>query len=336
MPRIIHRVFVSSTFEDLREERAEVQKALLMLDCYPVGMELFTADDDETWEFIKRQIAESDYYVVIVAGRYGSMAQDGISFTEKEYDYAREIGKPSIAFLHGDIENLPARFVESDPSIREKLEAFKRKIKPHPVRFFTTPHQLATEVLASLVKLRDSHPAPGFVRADEAADLRKYAALLEENTLLKARIATSETLVAFNGASDELSLTFFTSQLIKETDSDGHSTTRNANIQIDRTFRLSEIFVAFADALLSSNALQHQLERAVGKNLFEKEGRLGNLQGLTERLFGLGLITYDQESYPQMVGPHRAGSGIRTLWRLTELGQKQYGLLRANPQIVTS
>src|SRR5262245_31099313 len=38
---IIYSVFVSSTYEDLREERAAVQKALLQLKCMPIGMELF-------------------------------------------------------------------------------------------------------------------------------------------------------------------------------------------------------------------------------------------------------------------------------------------------------
>jgi hypothetical protein len=50
---IIYSVFVSSTYEDLREERAEVQKALLKLRCMPTGMELFGSADEETWEFIK-------------------------------------------------------------------------------------------------------------------------------------------------------------------------------------------------------------------------------------------------------------------------------------------
>jgi hypothetical protein len=47
-------------------------------------------------------IESADYYVVIIADRYGSLADDGLSFTEKEYDYARSIGKPSLIFLHGD------------------------------------------------------------------------------------------------------------------------------------------------------------------------------------------------------------------------------------------
>jgi hypothetical protein len=64
----IYKVFVSSTYEDLREERAAVQKGLLQLGCLPVGMELFPADE-ETWNFIKSQINDSDYYVVVVARR---------------------------------------------------------------------------------------------------------------------------------------------------------------------------------------------------------------------------------------------------------------------------
>lgn len=35
------QVFVSSTYEDLQEERREVMQALLELDCIPAGMELF-------------------------------------------------------------------------------------------------------------------------------------------------------------------------------------------------------------------------------------------------------------------------------------------------------
>ncbi len=42
----IHVVFISSTFEDLREERAAVQKAVLQLGCLPIGMELFPSDGE--------------------------------------------------------------------------------------------------------------------------------------------------------------------------------------------------------------------------------------------------------------------------------------------------
>jgi hypothetical protein len=83
---IIHSVFVSSTFEDLRPERGELQKAILRLKCFPIGMELFPSSDEDTWEFIKRQIDSTDYYIVVIAGRYGSIAADGTSYTEMEYN----------------------------------------------------------------------------------------------------------------------------------------------------------------------------------------------------------------------------------------------------------
>jgi predicted nucleotide-binding protein len=181
---IIYNVFVSSTYEDLREERAAVQKALLQLHCVPTGMELFGSADEETWEFIKRQIEDCDYYVVIVADKYGSTAEDGVSYTEKEYDYARKVKKPILAFVHSDRQSIRRDKIETDPENRPKLEAFIQKIRRSPVSFFTAPHDLATQVTVSFVNLRDRHPAVGFIRADRAADIKRYIEVLEEKDAL--------------------------------------------------------------------------------------------------------------------------------------------------------
>ena len=53
-----YQVFVSSTDEDLREERAAVISALLQIDCFPAGMELFPAADDDSLSLIKSVIDE--------------------------------------------------------------------------------------------------------------------------------------------------------------------------------------------------------------------------------------------------------------------------------------
>ena len=63
-------------------------ETILKYDCFPAGMELFPAMDEETFEFIKRIIDDSDYYLLIISGRYSSMAEDSISWTERKYDYA--------------------------------------------------------------------------------------------------------------------------------------------------------------------------------------------------------------------------------------------------------
>lgn len=83
-----YQVFISSTFEDLQEERRAVSDTLLSVDCIPVGMEEFPATDEAQFDFIKKIIDESDYYLLIIGGRYGTVDDEGISFTEKEYSYA--------------------------------------------------------------------------------------------------------------------------------------------------------------------------------------------------------------------------------------------------------
>lgn len=102
-----YQVFVSSTYDDLRVERQRVMQALLEMRCIPAGMELFPAADDDQWTLIKEVIEECDYYIVIVAARYGSTDSHGMSYTEKEYRYALEQGKPVLGFLHADPGKIP-------------------------------------------------------------------------------------------------------------------------------------------------------------------------------------------------------------------------------------
>src|SRR4030067_399075 len=103
-----YQVFVSSTFNDLQDERQEVMQALLELDCIPSGMELFPAANEDQWTLIKKVIDDCDYYIVVVGGRYGSIGPSGISYTEMEYRYALEKDRPIIAFLHRNPGELPA------------------------------------------------------------------------------------------------------------------------------------------------------------------------------------------------------------------------------------
>lgn len=126
---------------------------------------------------------------MIVADRYGSVADDGVSFTEKEYEYAREIGKPTLAFVHGSRGSIARDKTESDPQKREKLNQFTNKIrKRSPIGQFINPHELASLVIVSFVNLRDRAPAIGYIRANKAGDLKKYADLLEEKSALEREL----------------------------------------------------------------------------------------------------------------------------------------------------
>ena len=73
-------------------------KAILEIDQMPAGMELFPATDDSAWQLIRDIIDSSDYYILIIGGRYGSRDEAGLSYTEKEYDYAAaaKIGRAHV------------------------------------------------------------------------------------------------------------------------------------------------------------------------------------------------------------------------------------------------
>src|SRR5437762_5249273 len=118
-----YTIFVSSTQQDLREEREAVAKAILELGHIPIGMEMFSAADEQQWQLIRRQIDQTDYYVVIVAHRYGSMAAD-VSYTEREYEYAITTGVPVLGFVIDDSAQWLPEYIDKESPARDRLAAF--------------------------------------------------------------------------------------------------------------------------------------------------------------------------------------------------------------------
>lgn len=158
-----YQVFISSTYADLQEERQEIMQALLELDCIPSGMELFPAADEDQWSLIKRVIDDCDYYILVMGGRYGSVGADGVSYTEMEYRYALETGKPIIAFLHKTPETIAVGKSESSEEGKKKLLAFRELASKKLCRFWTNPAELGSQVSRSLVPLIKTSTAIGWV-----------------------------------------------------------------------------------------------------------------------------------------------------------------------------
>lgn len=181
-----YQIFISSTFSDLKEERNKVMQTIMSLDCIPAGMELFPAMDEEQFEFIKRIIDDCDYYLLIVGARYGSMDENGVSYTEKEYDYAISKGIPVIAFLHHDISSLPMNKADLDAELRKKLEAFRKKVETgRLVQYWKNADDLNAKVAVSLPKTIKMFPRTGWVRAN----LQSNAESLQEMNELRKELA---------------------------------------------------------------------------------------------------------------------------------------------------
>lgn len=211
-----YQVFISSTYSDLKEERSKVMQTIMSLDCIPSGMELFAAIDAEQLEFIKKIIDDCDYYILIIGGKYGSMTEDGISYTEQEYNYAVSRGIPVLAFLHDNVNQLTGDKIDFDTSKREKLESFRDRVKTgRLVQFWNNADQLNWKVSVSLTQTIKTYPGIGWIRANiqtnvetlqelnnlrkELDELRKYKRDKEKTNDVIENIASLDETISLSG-----------------------------------------------------------------------------------------------------------------------------------------
>lgn len=200
-----YQIFISSTYQDLKDEREQVIKAVLEMGHIPVGMEMFSAADEEQWKIIARQIDEIDYYVIIVAHRYGSVTAEGISFTEKEYDYAVAKGVPILGFIIDDSSPWPKNRHEDDAKSQRRLDDFKKKVKSRLIQFWKNKEDLHGKFSIALMKAITANPRTGWVRASEIAGpevTKELTRLSSENAALRAQIEVF--LRAGEGHQDEV------------------------------------------------------------------------------------------------------------------------------------
>ncbi|QTE73991.1 DUF4062 domain-containing protein [Clostridiales bacterium FE2010] len=182
-----YQIFISSTYEDLREERDKVRDAILSMYHFPVGMELFGAASEEQWEIIKETIDTSDYYILIVGQRYGTVIPEGpdkgISYTEKEFRYAKEKGIPILAFLIDDSVPVKAAYVEKKHN--KEFNKFKATVKSgRTVSWWKNSDELAQQVTAALHKAMERKPGLGWTRKsayqDETDEIDMIRILMSE------------------------------------------------------------------------------------------------------------------------------------------------------------
>ena len=162
-----YQVFVGSTYEDLKSERQLILKLLSQNNFIPAGMENFPSSNREQLDFIKPIIDDSDIYILVIAGRYGSLSTDGISFTEEEYNYAVSQGKIILRFVHGEPGNITLANSETDAQKIDLLQKFKRKVMDSRLcKLWKDQHELSHQVVASLHQATTDEGILGWVRGN--------------------------------------------------------------------------------------------------------------------------------------------------------------------------
>ena len=195
------QVFVSSTFSDLRDERQAAVEAILVAGHIPAGMELFTSGDESQMEAIKQWIDESDVYLLILGGRYGSIEPTTRkSYTRLEYEYALSIGKPMFSCVVTDraledrVRRLGSQALETTDSAG--LNEFRAVVLTKLVRFWDDAKDIKISVGETLAQLSRRDDLIGWVRptetsADAVGLADEIARLSKENAQLRNRQTNS-------------------------------------------------------------------------------------------------------------------------------------------------
>ncbi len=208
------QVFISSTYDDLKEERQAAVEAVLTAGHIPAGMELFAAGDESQMNVIKRWIGESDVYLLILGGRYGSIEPSSQkSYIHLEYEYAVEQGKPLFAVVIADdyidekVRTEGRKVIETENP--QKLKEFRAVVLTKMSRFWSNSDQIKLAIHESMSDFSRRDELVGWISGSEAVNggalAEQLARLTKENAELREQLSRSSTssFASYNGLSFE-------------------------------------------------------------------------------------------------------------------------------------
>lgn len=207
------QVFVSSTYTDLIEERQSAVEAILDAGHIPAGMELFKAGNKSQLQTIYKWIDESDVYMLILGGRYGSIEQEsGKSYTQLEYEYALSKRIPVFAvvlsdlFVTNKIKTLGLSAVTEQNDLK-KYQEFKKVVMSKVVRMVDDCKDIKIAIHTTLSEFFNEYNLIGWVRNNGKDEVEKL--LKENNLLLKKNKVLNEKVQELSNKSHKKSKMMF-------------------------------------------------------------------------------------------------------------------------------
>jgi len=141
-------IYISSTYEDLREHRRAVSEVVRRMQHEPIGMEDYHAADERPLDRCLRDVRRSQAYIGILAWRYGFVPRgETRSITTLEYEEAGRHSIPRLLFLADDA-SWPKALRDPDSA---KIMAFRERVREeHVVDFFHNKDNLQFKVSTAL------------------------------------------------------------------------------------------------------------------------------------------------------------------------------------------
>lgn len=256
-----------------------------------------------------------------IGGRYGSTTDDGISYTEKEFDYAVEQDLKVVALIHGAPDDIPFGKSEKDPELREKLLAFKDKVMTgRLVKFWKAASELPGLVALSLTKTIKMYPAVGWVRANHVAS----EDLLSDINMLRKENSKLQNTVNELGNQQAASIEDI-ADIDSEFTIDGSYTVWRKSSSSQYSFK-STITWRDLFALISPYLVEHPndgiVKRKLAYSLLEREGKSGTSVSINDQAFKT--VTIQLEAYGLITTSYNKTTkgGMALFWKLTKKGKQ--------------
>lgn len=310
-----YQVFISSTFDDLKQERTALWQRLTDHGYIVSGMENFPSTSDDPFEYIKPLIDESDYFLLIVGDRYGSDFQNtGQSYTETEFEYALNRGIPVLTFPIDETCARSRRSTDVDKDRADRLQAFRqRACSGRMVRAWSTPDDLASVAIQALSFESRRKPRPGWVRANLASN----AKLIDENIELRARLSAMQEMI--DGQStmslDRMvrELAFVQNLSAKVKGKDGY---QDFSFRLSRLLRLEPLFAAVSfTSIVGSIEIIGETELELSRGQLSVSPLI--VDAIILRLRRLGIIDFDVNDSAESI---RKGPNWVTALEAAKLG----------------
>ena len=226
------QVFVSSTYTDLKEERQAAVEAILDAGHIPAGMELFKAGNESQLKTIKKWIDESDVYMLILGGRYGSIEEkSGKSYTQLEYEYALSKNIPVFAVILSDsflskkinLLTLSNTIEQKSP---DKYQSFKSLVMSKIIRMVDDCKDIKMAVYSAINEFNLEYNLTGWTRTLPPKKINKSNNIIISVILNRSPTSQivydnlkmiDETLFLFNNITFHYIDTIFESKNYKQT-----------------------------------------------------------------------------------------------------------------------
>jgi hypothetical protein len=323
MPKKYH-IFISSTLDDLKTERQVLCRVIFELGHIPVCMDSVDITDKDGWRIIKKNIAESDYFVSLVAHRYGRLPEGlggKTSSTEIEYAQAIKARIPVLALIIAD----KARWKAAKKDTEDKAAAlsdFKERLRSHPFSEWLNMQDLKQRALELFSRELALNPAGGWAPGPEQAvpeTANALGRLIAENEELRRELAvrgggyghpqkrvrhTLEQLAA-----NRVSLSFFYTG--------GENWENTTNCRFLKLFRLlvPELYLGKTTSDISrflGSVLNPDLSRAVRRDYPTPSN---TIKKILADLHALRLVQH-------------IGGGNEEIWQISDYGKEVYSLYR--------